>query len=72
MENDFEIKDGNVYRHGKLFIPADGNAQDIMIFDNRIVILLNPETIYSDRNVVCYDFTKKLVWQIIDPPRVHA
>lgn len=72
MEYNFEIRHGKLYRQGEIFIKFYGKVEDVLIFDNRIVILLDPDSVNNDRNVVCYDFNKELVWQLDAPPNVHG
>lgn len=71
MKYNFEIRNGQLYQGNELYITSNGIIQDFLIFNNRVVLLFDPESIGSDRNVFCYDFDKNLIWQVEEPYKIH-
>jgi len=67
VSSPWSFKKNILFNNDQEFIILSSDIKKILIKDDSIVILVNPDNSVGDRNVLCYSQSKILKWQIPKP-----
>ena len=70
QKNEFTVQKNILLQDSKILIVAEEVIKDYILGDE-IIILVDASKTKNSRNVYCYDFNGKLIWQIAASDQLH-
>lgn len=68
----FTFSKNVILYHDKPLLYAAAHIDKELVLEDSILVLLNTDSLKSDRNIFCYDFKGDLKWQIPEPDKLQA